>query len=56
MKGTYTILIIAHRLSTVIDSDRLLLINNGKVEAEGTHEELLNNSKTYQQLYKSELE
>ena len=56
MKGTYTILIIAHRLSTVVDADRLILINNGKVEAEGTHEQLLKKSKTYRELYENELE
>ena len=56
MKGTYTILIIAHRLSTVVDADRLLLINNGRVEAEGTHEELLKKSKTYRELYENELD
>lgn len=56
MKGTYTILMIAHRLSTVVDADRLILINDGKVEAEGTHEELLKKSKTYRELYENELE
>ena len=56
MKGTYTILIIAHRLSTVVDADRLILINDGKVEAEGTHDELLKKNKIYRELYKNELE
>jgi len=56
MKGTYTILMIAHRLSTVVDADRLILINDGKVEAEGTHEQLLKKSKTYRKLYENELE
>lgn len=56
MKGEYTILIIAHRLSTVIDSDRILLINEGKVEAEGTHKELLEKNETYRNLYEIELE
>ena len=56
MKGEYTILIIAHRLSTVIDADKLLLINNGKVEAEGTHQELLKTNKLYKELYEKELE
>ena len=56
MKGEYTILIIAHRLSTVIDADRLLLINNGKVEAEGTHQELLKTNEIYKELYEKELE
>lgn len=55
MKGEYTILIIAHRLSTVINSDRILLIDDGKVKAEGTHEELMKNCKEYKELYETEL-
>ena len=56
MKGTYTILIIAHRLSTVVDADRLIVINDGKVDSEGSHEELLKSSKVYKELYENELE
>ncbi len=56
MKGEYTILIIAHRLSTVIDSDRILLVDDGKVVAEGTHNELLKKNKLYKELYEQELE
>lgn len=55
MKGEYTILIIAHRLSTVIDSDRIIMIEDGKVIDEGTHEKLLNSNEAYQKLYKKEL-
>ena len=55
MKNEYTILIIAHRLSTVINSDRILLVEDGTIVDEGTHEELLKNSKTYHQLYEAEL-
>lgn len=54
LKGEYTILIIAHRLSTVIDANRIFVINNGIVEAAGTHKELLKTSKTYQKLYAKE--
>ena len=54
MKGEYTILIIAHRLSTVINSDRLILIEDGNVLAEGSHGELMKNNKEYQNLYKLE--
>lgn len=56
MKNKYTILIIAHRLSTVINSDRILLVEEGKISVEGTHKELLEKSKTYNKLYKLELE
>jgi ABC-type multidrug transport system fused ATPase/permease subunit len=55
MKNEYTILIIAHRLSTVINSDRILFLNNGHIEAAGTHEELLKKSVNYQRLYEAEL-
>lgn len=55
MKGTYTILIIAHRLSTVINSDRILLIDDGRIVAEGTHKELYANNELYKNLYEKEL-
>ena len=36
-----TVLKIAHRLSTVVDADRILVVDNGKIVEEGTHQELL---------------
>lgn len=55
LKGEYTILIIAHRLSTVIDCDKIFVIDDGKVESSGTHDYLMKNSKIYNKLYKKEL-
>ena len=55
MKNKYTILIIAHRLSTVINADRILFVNYGKIVAEGTHRQLLRKSKEYKELYDLEL-
>lgn len=55
MQGKYTILIIAHRLSTVINSDRIILIDNGEVAGTGTHQELLEKNKIYHHLYEYEL-
>lgn len=55
LKGEYTILIVAHRLSTVIDSDRIFVIENGKVLDEGTHNELMKKCKFYKELYESEI-
>ena len=51
----YTILIIAHRLSTVLDCDRILFLEDGKITCQGTHEELLKNSEGYRRLYETEL-
>lgn len=56
MKGEYTILIIAHRLSTVVDSDKIFVVDDGKIIASGTHKELLNNCKFYKNLYEKDLQ
>lgn len=55
MKDDYTILIIAHRLSTVINSDLIMMVDEGKIVAAGTHEELLKSNKEYKKLYDMEL-
>jgi len=55
MKKDYTILIIAHRLSTVINSDRILFLNDGKIEDCGSHKELLKRNKNYKHLYEAEM-
>lgn len=56
ISADYTILIIAHRLSTVKDCERLFVIDEGQIVGEGTHEELIKNNKLYKKLYKHELE
>lgn len=50
----HTIIIVAHRLSTIVDADIIYLIDKGKVAAIGTHKELITNNKIYQKLYQSE--
>ena len=55
MKGEYTILIIAHRLSTIKNASRILYLDDGKIIAEGTHEQLMNNCTQYKHLYESEI-
>jgi ATP-binding cassette subfamily B protein len=45
-----TTLIIAHRLATIIRSDQIVVINEGRVDASGTHEELLKKSELYARL------
>ena len=46
-----TALIIAHRLSTVIDADRIIIINNGEIVDIGKHSSLIKKSKIYKNLY-----
>lgn len=50
----HTIVIVAHRLSTIIDADIIYLIDKGKVVATGKHDELIKNNKIYQNLYENE--
>jgi len=46
-----TAIVIAHRLSTVMHADRIIVVNNGRIEASGTNEELLQINQTYQALH-----
>ena len=50
-----TVLVIAHRLSTVKNADKIVVINNGEIVEEGSHEELLALGKEYAALYKTQL-
>jgi subfamily B ATP-binding cassette protein MsbA len=45
------LLVIAHRLSTVVNADRIHVINDGRIVESGTHETLLENSRLYAELY-----
>lgn len=50
----HTIIIVAHRLSTIMDADEIHVIEQGKLIASGPHQELLKTCKSYQTLYQSE--
>ena len=50
----HTIIIVAHRLSTIIDADIINVIDKGKLVGSGTHEYLLKNNKVYKSLYDTE--
>ena len=49
-----TKLIIAQRISSVQDADRILVLNNGEIDGFGIHEELLDNNAIYREVYESQ--
>jgi ATP-binding cassette subfamily B protein len=50
-----TSFIVAQRVSTVLNADKIIVINGGKIVAEGTHHELMQSSPIYQEIYESQL-
>ncbi|MCR5005514.1 MAG: ABC transporter ATP-binding protein/permease [Clostridiales bacterium] len=50
-----TLLVIAHRLSTIASADQIILINDGRVEAHGTQEELLSSSELYRRMWQAHI-
>ena len=54
LKNEYTIIIVAHRLSTIQDCDTIHVIEDGKVISSGKHKKLLESSETYRNLYASD--
>ena len=51
-----TTFVVAQRISSVVDADLILVLDNGRIAAEGTHEELLASSAIYQEIYYSQFE
>ncbi len=50
-----TLIVIAHRLSTVVDSDRIVVLDHGEVVGQGTHSELVVSTPLYRELAKHQL-
>lgn len=50
-----TLVVVAHRLSTVIDSDLIIVLDNGKIVGMGTHDELLQSTPLYRELAEHQL-
>jgi len=50
-----TTIVIAHRLSTVLNSNKIFVVESGKIIASGKHEELLQNSKQYKNFYDEQI-
>lgn len=50
LKGRYTIFIVAHRLSTIKNCDKVILMDKGEVKVQGSYQELLEHSKKFQRM------
>ena len=48
-----TLIIIAHRLNTIREVDKIFVVNEGKIESSGTHNELLVNSLIYHSMWQA---
>ena len=55
LRGDHTIVIVAHRLSTIVNCDRILFMEEGSIAAQGTHKELLESCPQYRKLYMGEM-
>ena len=54
LKGV-TVLIVAQRIGTIMDADKIIVLDEGKVVATGTHKELLRTSDVYREIATSQL-
>jgi len=50
LRANHTMLVIAHRLSTVRDATRILVLDHGRLVAQGSHDELINTCELYRQM------
>ena len=54
LKSDHTIIVVAHRLSTIVDADKIIVVDNGKVVGEGSHKKLMKTCPLYSNLYRKE--
>ena len=50
----HTVVLVAHRLSTIVNADKIIVLEDGRVVEEGTHKELIGNGGAYCELYRSQ--
>lgn len=50
-----TVILISHRITTLMEADQISVLNHGRVEETGTHQELIRNGKVYQKIYEIQM-
>ena len=50
-----TVLVIAHRLSTITGADQIVVVNDGRIEATGKHQELLDTCPLYREMWQAHM-
>ena len=48
-----TLIVVAHRLNTIVGADQIMVLDHGTINSIGTHKELIQNSSVYQKLWQS---
>ena len=49
--GTSTVILIAHRITTLMQADQIIVLDQGRVAEQGTHEQLLEKNGIYRKIY-----
>lgn len=54
LAGDHTVIVVAHRLSTIVDADQILVLERGRIAERGTHDELLSDAGVYARMWNSQ--